>query len=321
MLTHAVAVEGNVSSTLHPTSMLTWRQNIANEVLTIIIFGGITFCIICIFCLFVIGRLKKERGRRETNQRNLSVFTTSHNNDCKDPDSIEHSIEMPDALTTAPNNLEGPHQQLDSTSCITKEVHSMGITTKSDSNVDHLEGHKAIDLWLKTVIGFPQYFNNFIQAGYDSIEFIKEIANIQELHEIGITSNKDCEMILNGIQRLKPVHSCESNVAEHNETVQNDLANQGLPTEVQIVDAVNGSQTLEDWDIIQDIELLNTDEIIIMAEDETPYKETLDCNEDVVHIKTSMNDKKIVPMIFADVDLSTTSSDDIETANVTTGER
>ena len=60
----------------------------------------------------------------------------------------------------------------------------------------------GIRLWLQS-FSFPRYFDNFVLAGYDSIEFIKQIDNMSELKEIDICSESDCIEILEEIDKLK----------------------------------------------------------------------------------------------------------------------
>ena len=54
--------------------------------------------------------------------------------------------------------------------------------------------------WLQTT-GFSRYYNRFIDNGYEGLEFIKEIDQIEQLIEIGI-DDKDQKKILNEILQL-----------------------------------------------------------------------------------------------------------------------
>eukprot|EP01083_Nonionella_stella_P313974 1129297_1 len=65
--------------------------------------------------------------------------------------------------------------------------------------------HKdALDLqyWLHDVVGLPQYFDLFMNSGYEGTDFIKEIQEIEELIEVGIESEQHRNQIFKEIVRL-----------------------------------------------------------------------------------------------------------------------
>ena len=60
-----------------------------------------------------------------------------------------------------------------------------------------------VENWLKEKCNLMQYLDNFVENGYDSIEMIPKIDNIEELEEIGITLKGHQKMILSEIMKLK----------------------------------------------------------------------------------------------------------------------
>ena len=78
-----------------------------------------------------------------------------------------------------------------------------------------------IRVWLQR-IGYLHYFQNFVEAGYESIEFIKAINNELDLEEIGIAESHRMS-ILHAIENLKKAHINDvhysKNVRDNHESV------------------------------------------------------------------------------------------------------
>ena len=75
-----------------------------------------------------------------------------------------------------------------------------GIVTAGDQNNSN---HMNIGVWdWLSEIQMTQYFDNFIDYGYETINIIQEIRNIQELIEIGIFQHEDQSKLLNQIKKM-----------------------------------------------------------------------------------------------------------------------
>ena len=112
--------------------------------------------------------------------------------------------------------------------------------TVDDTNEDLEKQNNEIRLWLES-ISYPEYFNNFVLSGYDSIEFIKAIRNESELIEIGVSSKTECNKILCEIEKLRMIAiPATKDGVETFEIVDENTktadANEGEPGNVQIED-------------------------------------------------------------------------------------
>eukprot|EP01083_Nonionella_stella_P020477 56761_1 len=81
---------------------------------------------------------------------------------------------------------------------ITNDIVPEGVRKRKQKDVLDLQ------YWFDEIIGLPQYFDHFINAGYESINFIKEIQNIEEeLVGIGIEIENHRMQIYQQIKKLK----------------------------------------------------------------------------------------------------------------------
>lgn len=65
---------------------------------------------------------------------------------------------------------------------------------------DEQNHNEQIRLWLAN-FGMEQYLTNFIEHGYDKLQFIKQIKDVSELIEIGIEDNSDQIILIGNINR------------------------------------------------------------------------------------------------------------------------
>ena len=67
----------------------------------------------------------------------------------------------------------------------------------------HNESKMLIRNWLRDVVNLEQYTDNFIQNGYESLAFIQDIGNVDQLSDIGIKKRGHQTRILAQIRRLR----------------------------------------------------------------------------------------------------------------------
>eukprot|EP01083_Nonionella_stella_P275069 934140_1 len=60
-----------------------------------------------------------------------------------------------------------------------------------------------VQYWLQSVVKLPQYYSDFVNSGYESLHFIKEIPNITELDEMGIKTKAHQKRMFEEIIKLK----------------------------------------------------------------------------------------------------------------------
>ena len=82
------------------------------------------------------------------------------------------------------------------------------VTTKGTDIDDNeaekqLQNLKIVDVWLKSVVELPQFYSFFVENGYESLDFIREIKHESELIEIGIESSSHRDKIMTAIKKLK----------------------------------------------------------------------------------------------------------------------
>ena len=76
---------------------------------------------------------------------------------------------------------------------------------------------RALRLWLENDVKLIQYFDTFIAAGYESIEFVIEINHVNQLTEIGIQLPGHQMKIMAEIRKLRNVrdNEMEGNMIPH----------------------------------------------------------------------------------------------------------
>ena len=76
-------------------------------------------------------------------------------------------------------------------------------TTGGRDVVNRVDDRVGIKQWLDT-IHLSQYLNHFIQNGYESLHFIREIDNKSQLEEIGILLAGHKTKLMVAIRELRP---------------------------------------------------------------------------------------------------------------------
>merc|ERR1712048_553448 len=57
--------------------------------------------------------------------------------------------------------------------------------------------------WLKEIVALPQYYKNFVDNGFESMEFVEKVETVYDLAVIGIENKEDQGHILEAIQKLR----------------------------------------------------------------------------------------------------------------------
>ena len=74
--------------------------------------------------------------------------------------------------------------------------------TQSQYDKKTLETQK-LRLWISDTVGLPQYYQVFLLNGYETLDFVKEIGDKQELTDIGIDYLEHQYQILAEVYKLK----------------------------------------------------------------------------------------------------------------------
>ena len=195
------------------------QHETSDDFITIIlVIVSVMLCCVVVLCIsakYIMKKCKKKcqnikhhqsaadmsGGLKVENINNLVQIQSSNTVKCND--------------SSCSNNNNMPISSIQSTT-ITKGE------TMGENSTDLKMQHYGIRIWLES-ISFPEYFDNFVLSGYESIEFIKEIQNKSELEEIGIISVSECNQILCEIEKLRMIyiHEMRYSLDEH-EVVNHD---------------------------------------------------------------------------------------------------
>ena len=94
------------------------------------------------------------------------------------------------------------------------EVMTKGAEHRENDDVtsgfaeSHNHGNE-IRIWLSDIVGFPQYVDNFISNGYDTMAVVEEINENNQLMEIGIRDTQHRVRILQEISQLSSDAKCQ----------------------------------------------------------------------------------------------------------------
>ena len=91
-------------------------------------------------------------------------------------------------------------------------------------NIDDNDNEDIIKVqrWLTENVRFPQYFDNFVQNGYESLDLIKEIPDKNELKQIGIDLAGHRTKVMAEIRKLKNDNDYLPHVANFAMTFEGD---------------------------------------------------------------------------------------------------
>ena len=208
--TFAPSIVPTVNTTV-PISFISNETNPGNPreenviVYVIAIGSSLLLCTI-LLCTCLYLRSKKIEPIAQETQQNKSgtklniIPSNSHNPEPRTGKSAKlrrnttsssngyHDIEEKDIIAGDPD----PSNDME----IEQDNDNMIIRTKGNDN------ENDILKWLNDKVGLPQYINNFLLNGFDSLDMIKNIDDEEMLKEIEITEPPDINTILSEIQRL-----------------------------------------------------------------------------------------------------------------------
>ena len=167
------------------------HETLDDFITVILVIASVVLCCISVLCITAIYIMYK--------------YKEKHKNKHHDESKVDMcGVYKVDNINNLMKNQSSNIVNLDDSGCLKNNdvpipsILSTAITKRETFKTQH----DRIRVWLE-IISFPQYFNNFVLSGYDSIEFIKEIQNELELQEIGIGSKSECNEILCEIEKLR----------------------------------------------------------------------------------------------------------------------
>ena len=106
----------------------------------------------------------------------------------------EHAHDHGDIITAGYVDY-GLNQKLEETK---GNINDKDGDTVGSGNAINIEIHE----WLEE-IGMSKYYNNFVDNGYQSLDFVKQIHDITELQDIGINNENDQTCFMHKIKELR----------------------------------------------------------------------------------------------------------------------
>ena len=131
------------------------------------------------------------------------IASNSMNTTSKSPEKpkpIDVMVNIPS--NSIPSTTPGINQ---SGSGFTIQVNTNSTLGSPSNNNDESLELLMLKRWFCETIEMPQYFNMFIENGYDTLFIIREITEKAELKEIGIKTFKDQTIMMSEIRKLKDV--------------------------------------------------------------------------------------------------------------------
>eukprot|EP01083_Nonionella_stella_P077342 211134_1 len=109
------------------------------------------------------------------------------------------------------------------------------VSSTPNPKVINKKLHKnALELqkWLEKEVGLYQYFDVFVANGYESMQIVKEISNIEELKEVGIESKQHQMKIMEAVQKWKYEHEAQGQPSK--QAISNPHTTKGSDTEMAL---------------------------------------------------------------------------------------
>ena len=153
-----------------------------------VVIGIIIFIFLLVTISLFLFILRKKRSQNEKHRETLRKVVESQSAVSRETNDHNHHYPTP---------VGRPSSQIRDE---LKEYHThetQGDTVSPDKQYKQHE----ICIWLET-IGFAQFYEHFINAGYESLDFIRDIKNDSDLMEIGINNAEDRHKILMNIKQL-----------------------------------------------------------------------------------------------------------------------
>eukprot|EP01083_Nonionella_stella_P086947 241725_1 len=174
----------------------------------IIVVIGVLAVLLCVSLLFIALYCRERKQNRKKAPSSESV------------EMVRDSYNIP-TQTIIIDHVVGEHPD----DVDVDEIQMGEHVTRKDAVVKKRHESNALEVrfWLQQDIQLPQYFDVFINNGYESMLIIKEIVDVSDLKEIGIESSQHQIVILKGIQTWKREHDIQENTKREG-SVWNDRA-------------------------------------------------------------------------------------------------
>eukprot|EP01084_Bolivina_argentea_P109464 195669_1 len=189
------------------------EETIKNEnnsfwIVVYIVIALIVTCIICL-CIIMIWKYKKTNemhSRMVDNIKNdVNMIDINSNSDNVMSDEYMNAESDIHDKDVAPGSVVNVNDEIiieseteDDDKKITKGDDDMSTKMSKENSNDLV----MIKEWLEYKVCLIKYFNNFVDNGYDSMDFIKAISDRQQLEEIGIIIPGHKTKILTEIKKL-----------------------------------------------------------------------------------------------------------------------
>eukprot|EP01084_Bolivina_argentea_P059818 109275_1 len=85
----------------------------------------------------------------------------------------------------------------------TKIEHFNGSFEDNNNKSNQNDNSHLLKLWLRDDVKLPIYYSNFVDNGYEQLEFVKEIKNDKQLSDIDIKLKGHQGKILSEIKKLQ----------------------------------------------------------------------------------------------------------------------
>eukprot|EP01084_Bolivina_argentea_P253281 425388_1 len=169
-----------------------------------------------------ISKCNKPNEKNSNKNNNQTKIKNKNNNDKQQKDGIlkflckhdeEKNIELPPNETETPNNPNNNNKIKNKTKKRKNSLELMPIAkrqkTESNSNSDNSD-YVLMKKWLNNNCKLPQYLNNFMENGYESLDFVTDITNETQLSGINIKLPGHQTRIMAQIKKLNKDKEYES---------------------------------------------------------------------------------------------------------------
>eukprot|EP01083_Nonionella_stella_P164613 545365_1 len=186
--------ESTVTSTEHTPESSASDKDDTSIIYAFVISGVVMIIAATLMCGVT---CKMKRG-----ERNLSVSESALRMNALHNENMKHAIrtvegvadvEEHNRMNRRGENVEDGVQTATTIGC--------QLETKASERAN--QGAYEVQYWLQYVVGLPQYFETFMDSGYEAMGFIKAISTMVEVCEIGIESKQHQMRILQEIKKLK----------------------------------------------------------------------------------------------------------------------
>eukprot|EP01083_Nonionella_stella_P076222 207587_1 len=167
------------------------NESITNQVVLLVL---IILCVlVCVIVICIRTIVKRRKDKMNVDLAKMRSNSIDKDGNGIDPDpghvSLDEHIEQPgSAVEIRQDNAE------------VTEGYDENEAVK---NYVNLEDAESVKQWLGNTVGLPQFCNHFIDNGYDKMTFVKEIKEITELEEIGITVIEHQSILMTEIIKLR----------------------------------------------------------------------------------------------------------------------